>query len=172
VSGRTLIVAANATDDSPLTTGSFALSIDGRRVGGVSYKAPQVLFRLRLGLGLHRAHLLAVDGSGLMAAYDWSFTVRNVRPTVVMRDAAPRPGARVRTRGGVTVVIPVHDDQPVAASRVQLSVDGRRVKSRLVKGRVVARLALRPGPHRAVILVADGDGARVVRTLSFRTIRP
>ncbi|MDX6646487.1 MAG: hypothetical protein QOK40_2214, partial [Miltoncostaeaceae bacterium] len=172
VSGRSLVVAALASDDAPLTTGSFALSIDGRRVGGVSYREGKVLFRIRLGLGLHRAHLIAVDSSGLMAARDWSFTVRNVRPTVVMRDAAPRPGARVRTRGAVAVVIPVHDDQPVAAGRVQLAVDGRRVKFRLVNGRVVARVSLRPGPHRAVILVSDRDGARVVRTLSFRTIRP
>ena len=172
IAGRNLLVAAPVTDDGPLSTGSFALSIDGRRVGGVSYKEGKVVFRLRLGLGLHRAHLLAVDASGLMAAYDWQFTVRNVRPTVVMREAAPRPGARVRTRGGVTIVIPVHDDQPVAAGRVQLAVDGKRVKFRLAKGRVVARLALKPGPHRAVILVSDRDGARVVRTLAFRTIRP
>jgi hypothetical protein len=172
IAGRDLLVSAPVSDDGPLGTGSFALTIDGRRVGGVSFRDGKVVFRLRLALGAHRAHLLAVDASGLMAAHDWSFTVRNVRPTVVLREASPRQGARVRTRGAVTIVLPVHDDQPVAAGRVQLSVDGRRVRFRMVRGRVIARVVLKPGRHRAIVLVTDRDGARAIRTLAFRTIRP
>jgi parallel beta helix pectate lyase-like protein len=172
VSGRNLLVAAFASDDATLGTGSFALYIDGRRRGGVSYREGKVVFRQRLTLGLHRARLLVVDPSNLMAAREWSFTVRNVRPTVLLREAVPRPAARVRTRGPVTLVIPVSDDLPVSAGRVQLSIDGRRVRFRLLKGRVVARVVLEPGRHRALILVADVDGARVVRPLLFRTVRP
>jgi hypothetical protein len=173
VVGRQLLVAARVGDDDPLGPGGFALTIDGRRRGGVSYRSGSVVFRVpRLSLGLHEARLLVVDDSGLRTAQSWTFSVANRRPTVTRRRALPRPGAFVLSHRWVRIRVPVRDDQPLVRRLVRLRVDGRLVSGRLVRGRLVARLPLRAGRHRITVSVRDRDGAIGARGWAFRVVRP
>jgi hypothetical protein len=170
--GRKLIVSARVGDDEPLSTGSFVLNVDGRRRGGVSLSGDTVRFRMSLAPGRHRADLLVVDRNGLTVARTWTFQVRNAPPTVRSRVAQPRPEAFVLSRRFVRISVPVGDDQPVVRTRVGLRVDGRAVPFTLRRGRVEARAALSEGRHRVVVLVRDPDGARTLRSWTFRAVRP
>jgi hypothetical protein len=171
VVGRRLLVAARVGDDDVLGTGSFALVIDGRRRGGVSYRDGAAIFRLRLPLGRHDARLLVVDASGLRSTRAWSFTVRNARPTIVRRGALPRPGGFALSHGGrVRVRIRLKDDEPVVPALVRLRVDGRPVARRVRHGLLTARVRVRPGRHRLIVRVADLDGRARTRGWSFRVV--
>ena len=173
VVGRSLVIAARVGDDDPLSTGGFALTVDGRRVGGVSYRNGNVVFRVgRLRVGRHQAQLLVVDDSGLRSAQSWSFAVANRRPSVNRRRAIPRPNGFVVSRRIVTLRIPVRDDQPIVRRLVRLRVDGRPVPFRLTRGRLVARVAVAPGRHRVLVRVRDRDGAVGARGWIFRSVRP
>jgi hypothetical protein len=173
VRGRRVLVGAQVGDDEALGTGRFALFVDGRRRGGVSWRNGLVRFDAgRLRLGRHRAELLVVDASGLRSGRTWFFTVRNARPTITRRRAHPRPNGFVLSHRLVRIRVPVHDDLPLARGAARVRVDGRLVRSRIAHGRLVARVALRPGRHRLVVTVRDRDGLTARRGWTFRSVRP
>jgi hypothetical protein len=173
VRGRTQLVSAAVGDDEALSTGRFALYLDGRRRGGVRLRGGDVIFRVGgLRPGLHRAALLVVDQSNLRTVKGWSFTVLNRRPSVIRSRALPRPGSFVLTRGAVRLRVPVRDDQRVARALTRLRVDGRLVRPRIAGGRLTANLRLRQGRHTVVVRVSDRDGATTTRRWAFRTVRP
>ena len=173
VRGRTQLLSAAVGDDELLNTGRFALFVDGRRRGGVSFRNGSVIFRIGgLAPGGHRAALLVVDQDGLRTTRAWTFTVLNGRPAILRRRALPRPGSFVLTRGVVRLRIPVRDDQRVVRALTRVRVDGRVVRVRIVGGRLEARVRLAQGRHRIVVRVADRDGAVVTRGWAFRTVRP
>ncbi|MCU0307760.1 MAG: right-handed parallel beta-helix repeat-containing protein [Thermoleophilia bacterium] len=164
--GRTVLLAARVRDDAGLSTGSFALTLDGTRRGGVSYRDGVVRFRIPAPApGRRTARLLVVDAQGLRSEREWSFRVANARPRILARGVRPRGGARVAA-GRVTLLVPVRDDRGTASLRAAVRVDGRRVGARIVRGRVVARVTLAPGRHRLQVLVTDRSGARAGRTWS------
>jgi Right handed beta helix region len=173
VRGRTQLVSAAVGDDEVLSTGRFALYIDGRRRGGVRFGNGNVIFRVGgLSPGTHRASLMVVDQSGVPTVRAWSFTVLNGRPSIQRRRALPRPGSFVLTHGIVRLRIPVRDDQRIVPALTRVRVDGRRVRARVVHGRLVARVRLAQGRHRIVVRIADRDGAVAKRGWAFRTVRP
>ena len=147
VRGRTQLLSAAVGDDELLNTGRFALFVDGKRRGGVSFRNGNVIFRIGgLAPGGHRAALLVVDQSGLRTTRAWTFTVLNGRPTILRRRALPRPGSFVLTRGVVRVRIPVRDDQRVVRALTRVRVDGRVVRARVVRGPARGPGAAGPGP--------------------------
>lgn len=173
IRGRNLIVGAGVGDDETLGSGAFRLTIDGRPIGGVSLTGGVVRFAAgRLSLGRHRASLLVADPSGLRTVRDWTFTIRNLRPTIVVTRARPRPGSFLLTRGLVRIRVPVRDDDLLKRLRVGVRVDGRPVRARLVRGRVVANVRLSQGRHRILVAVRDRNRGLAVRAWRFRAVRP
>jgi hypothetical protein len=175
VRGRLLQVGAAVSDDAVLGTGSFALTIDGRRIRGVALRGNQVVFPfVRVAtLGLHSATLLAVDANGIRSERQWTFRVVNRAPKIVRLRSFPRPKQFVLTRRPVRLAILVRDDQPVVRQISRVLVDGRPVRIRVLKGiRIVASVPLRQGLHRIRVIVNDRDGARAARGWSFRVVRP
>jgi hypothetical protein len=165
MSGRTVVVSAAVRDDTPLSTGSFLLEVDGVRRGGPALRNGVVRFIVRdLAPGTRSARLTVVDQSGLRASRSWSFGVGNGRPTIVRRLALPRPG-RTLAAGRRTFLIPVRDDRGWRTLQALVVVNGTRVPSRIRAGRIIATPVLRPGGARVTVRVTDADGAR--RTLSW-----
>jgi hypothetical protein len=171
--GRDVAIRARVRDEEPLTTGSFLLEIDGIRRGGVSLRGDLVQFLPgRLPLGVHRARLVVVDQNRLAAGRIWSFEVVNRAPRILVRQARPRPSSLVLVRRLTTIAVPVRDDLPIRTVKASMRVNGRQVRTRILGGRAVARLALAPGRHRVLLSVRDRDGALAVRRWSFRVVRP
>jgi hypothetical protein len=171
--GRDVAIRARVRDDEPLTTASFLLEIDGIRRGGVSFRGDLVQFVPgRLALGVHRARLVAVDSNRLAAERVWTFQVVNRAPRILTRRARPRASGLVLVRPATTIAVPVRDDLPLRTVRAAMRVDGRQVRTRILGGRVTARLPLAPGRHRVLLAVRDRDGALAVRRWSFRVVRP
>jgi hypothetical protein len=170
--GRDVAIRARVRDEEPLTTGSFLLEIDGIRRGGVSFRGDLVQFLPgRLSLGVHRARLVVVDQNRLAAERTWGFEVVNRAPRILARQARPHPSSLVLVRRLTTIAVPVRDDLPIRTVKASMRVDGRRVRTRILGGRAVARLALAPGRHRVLLSVRDRDGALAVRRWSFRVVR-
>lgn len=170
--GRKLVIGAAVADDGPLTRRSFRLVVDGRNRGGAVYRAGIVRYRLTLRPGLHGVVLRVRDDAGQETTQSWRFRVRNAKPTVDLRRALPRPGSFRLSRGPVAISIPVRDDQTLQRRRVRMLVDGQAVTARLRDGRLRARPVLEQGRHRVVVVVRDRDGARTLRTWTFRSVRP
>ncbi|HJZ60771.1 MAG TPA: right-handed parallel beta-helix repeat-containing protein [Miltoncostaeaceae bacterium] len=175
VRGRLFQIGAAVSDDAVLGTGSFALTVDGRRIGGVAFRNSQVIFPfVRVAsLGVHQASLLAVDANGIRSVRDWTFRVVNRAPKIVRLRSFPRPKQFVLTRRPVRLTVMVRDDQPVVRRISRVLVDGRPVRIRVLKGiRIVASVPLRQGLHRIRVIVNDRDGARAVGGWTFRVVRP
>lgn len=173
VRGRDLSIRARVRDEEPLSTGSFLLEIDGNRRGGVSLRGDLVQFRPgRLSVGIHKARLVVVDANRLVAERAWTFAVVNGRPRILLGKAKPRRSALVLQRRRTQISVPVRDDLPLKTVKASMRVDGKRVTTRIIGGRAVARIALAPGRHRVVLSVRDRDGALTVRRWSFRVVRP
>lgn len=173
VRGRDVTIRARIRDDGPLSTGSFILTVDGARRGGVSLKGDLVQFRPgRLAPGIHTVQLSVVDASLLRGVTTWSFAVTNGRPHVLLKRAVPRNRSLVLFRPRILIAVPVTDDLPLSTLRPSLRIDGRQVKATLRGGKLRARVPLGAGRHRAVVAIRDRDGALVVRRWSFRVVRP
>jgi LuxR family maltose regulon positive regulatory protein len=170
VTGRTFTMRARVLDDGRVRPRGIALWLDGRRRGGVALRGQLAVLRVtRVTLGRHVARLLVRDAAGLRAVRQWSFTVRNGPPVILAAGAVPRAGALVRARsGGVHLSIPARDDEPVRATRVRLLVDGRRIKVKVVAGRIRAFARARAGTHRVSLVVRDRNSRIARAAWTFR----
>jgi hypothetical protein len=173
VRGRDVVIRARVQDEEPLSTGSFLLEVDGVRRGGVAFKGNAVQFRPgNLVVGIHRARLVVVDANQLRTEKTWVFAVANGRPVIVLPRAVPRARSLVLLRRLTTIAVPVRDDLPLRTLRVSMRVDGVQRKTRIVGGRVLARVPLGRGRHRVVLSVRDRDRVVTVRRWSFRVVLP
>jgi hypothetical protein len=170
--GRNGVMSAVARDDGPLSASSFRLEVDGTRRGRLTLRNGNPVWPfVRLGVGPHIAKLTVTDAAGLATEVVWSFTVLNFKPQVQRALSKPRPGSIVRrVRGLVRLSILMRDDQRIVPGRARVRVDGRLVRVTRQGRRLVARVPLRVGRHRIVVVYTDRDGAKVSRGWRF-TVR-